>query len=538
MRTFPATSRFGQRLSLRCRFTVGRLSRAAGARRRLIAAQAGSQAGFMLLEVMISALLVAFIAVGTLNGFDAAGHVSADERAHAEANLLVQQDQDRLKSLTAVKLAELAASEEKTHQYKAANGSCVEEASKKWRYCTGEKRSYTGAVFTIHSSARFISAAKESAACEGSEASANYIETKSTASWTTLASGRPEVSQSSVITPPTSLTGLFVKVKNQFSEPVSGIEVVLKGATNHTATTPSTGCVLFLAIPAENYALSAGTASYVDQNASKPPASKALTVAEGKVTTAEFVIASPGNIKVEFENPAAKTEVESDTFVAAQAHVSAPSFFLGGEAAKRKTSVTLEGLFPFSIYEESKWKPEGYAVYAGDCEANNPKTVTASSAEHVEPKSALVEAGKTAEVTVEAPPVTAIAYEGTEKEVVTEKKEIKIKEAKIAKLYNTECKASVPHNHPSLTTERSVLPLKGELEVKFQPQPYGKLELCVITPKIGTKFYEAKATFTNELKAGTKVKLYMKTANKGKSGSGNNTVEYLQSEKEAELKCP
>ena len=62
----------------------------------------------MLLEVVISALLVALIAVGTFAGLEGAGRASADERTHAEATKLAQLDEERLRGLTTTQLAELA----------------------------------------------------------------------------------------------------------------------------------------------------------------------------------------------------------------------------------------------------------------------------------------------------------------------------------------------------------------------------------------------------------------------------------------------
>jgi len=44
----------------------------------------------MLIEVMVSAMLVALIVVATLNGFDVTNRLTADERSHAQADALAQ----------------------------------------------------------------------------------------------------------------------------------------------------------------------------------------------------------------------------------------------------------------------------------------------------------------------------------------------------------------------------------------------------------------------------------------------------------------
>src|SRR5271155_1991301 len=107
-----------------------------------------SQAGFMLLEVVISALLVGLIAVGTLAGFEAAGKAGSDQRAHAQATELAAQDEERLRG-----------------------GTETEPETK--------TASYSGTTFTITSSAQYASAAKESLSCETTGAAANYVQTTS-----------------------------------------------------------------------------------------------------------------------------------------------------------------------------------------------------------------------------------------------------------------------------------------------------------------------------------------------------------------------
>jgi len=171
MRTFLAILRLDTRLSPWHRSAAGPLSRTATrARARLAAVQAGSEAGFMLLEVVISALLVGLIAVGTLGGFDSAGRARADERAHAQATQLVEQDEDRLRGLTTTQLAQLGTAEPR---YEAENGMCLEKISSTYSYWNQASTSfcektapfagttYTGVVFSVTSSAEFASAEKE-----------------------------------------------------------------------------------------------------------------------------------------------------------------------------------------------------------------------------------------------------------------------------------------------------------------------------------------------------------------------------------------
>ena len=54
--------------------------------------------GFLLVEVMVSAMLVAMIVVATFNGLDVATRLSADQRRHDQAAILAAQSQEQLRS--------------------------------------------------------------------------------------------------------------------------------------------------------------------------------------------------------------------------------------------------------------------------------------------------------------------------------------------------------------------------------------------------------------------------------------------------------
>src|SRR5579884_1963535 len=58
----------------------------------------GDESGFLLIEVMMSALLVALIVTATFNGFDVASRVTIDQRRHSEAELLASESQEQLRS--------------------------------------------------------------------------------------------------------------------------------------------------------------------------------------------------------------------------------------------------------------------------------------------------------------------------------------------------------------------------------------------------------------------------------------------------------
>jgi len=473
----------------------------------------GPEAGFALIEVIVSALMLGIITIATLSGFDSAGRASADERAHAQATVLVQQDEERLRELTTTQIAQMGTST----RTEASNGVCVEKPSTAWRYCEGTAFSlqpYTSTVFTITSSASYVSASKSTLTCETAGGTADYLQTTSSATWPALGS-RPAVRQSSIVSTPTS-AAMMVKVVNQVNEPVAGASVTVTGGSNNvTQTTAAGGCVIIGALSPATVTVAVSKAGWVNNNGKSP--TKEITVSSGSLASAEFTIGEKGSLVAEFESNGVSTEaIQSDAFYATQTGISAPSAFVGGTAGTFQHSVELTGLFPFQ--EAGKpVKANPYTVFAGDCEANNPAVVTASL-EKLKGRAAQVEPGGLTKVKVEAPPVNLIIYEGTEAS-----KEKPIAKAESAKITNTECSKAAAQNLATVPYQHYVtVSATGELTPKYQP--YAKaLELCVVWYSPTKKkyyTYKSPAPFANSAKAGTPaMKLYMKNKTAGYSES-------------------
>src|SRR5580700_5729980 len=58
-----------------------------------------SERGDTLIEVLISAVLVALIVIGTLTGLDSTNKATSLQRARSQADALAEQDEERLHSL-------------------------------------------------------------------------------------------------------------------------------------------------------------------------------------------------------------------------------------------------------------------------------------------------------------------------------------------------------------------------------------------------------------------------------------------------------
>jgi Tfp pilus assembly protein PilV len=435
-----------------------------------------------MIEVLVSTLLLALIVVGTFSGFDAASRASADERAHAQATVLAQQDQERLRSLTAAEIAQLGTS---------ATPRIVTEGTTK---------------FTITSSAQFVASANEQFTCSTTGGAADYLQTTSSVTWPALG-GRQPVTQSSIVSTPIS-AGLLVKVIDQNSKGLSGATVSVTGANSQI--TPTSGCVIFGGLAAGTVTAQAEDGSDVDIRG-KTPTSNEVEVTGTALASSELQLAPPGTIVAEFEN---KTKaVTGSTFFALNSGIPTPPDFVGGAPSAYVASARQESLFPFT---------SAYTVFAGDCEKNNPEVIASPNPivsgkkEIVDPSVTLTAGGQTT-VKVEEPEVSGVqVFEGTKAVPGSA-----VSSPYSAKMINIECKAQNSQNYAPIEYKHAVtFDTSGNLVQKYWPYA-AKLEFCVVMLKSST-YYKYQGAFANTAKAGVAgPKVYLKETTTGYSKSSS-----------------
>jgi len=483
-----------------------------------------------LIEVLIASVMVAIIAVGTFTAFDAAGKSTADERAHAQATLLVQQDQERLRGFTTTTLEQLGTVE----TYRAENGQCLEKSGSSYLYFNGASTlfcekvtgyagtTYKGTVFTVTSASNYVSAEKgsEKAAltCEKSGGSANYLQTKSAVTWPLLKG--TTVSQSSVLNVPSSYV-LEVKVINQNAEAVEGATVSVAGGPS--SSTSASGCVLFGGLSSGPYEISVTKPGFVDEQGKSPPAAlTGITLTSGSVTEEKFTIAEPSTLNVEFISNGV-SGVESNSFFALNTAMKSPSDFVE-QSATPVSKLSFAKAFPF--------KSSAYRVFAGECESNNPETLTASTEKLKDPAvESPLTPGAAYSVKVEVPAVNVEVFEGTK---ATPKN--KITNPEYAYISNEACKTGTAQNVTGTVAYQHKVNLsEGKLENKYQYQPFAKeLVLCVTAyESTAKKYYRNTFKIENLKKAGSSAyKFYLQEAkNTEDSGKEENATA-------GKLKCP
>lgn len=500
-----------------------------------LAQRAPEESGFMLIEVIVSALIVAFIVIATFNGFDAASKATANQRWQSEAELLAAQSQEQLRTEPATALDAL---ESKPHTY---------------------TKEVNGTPFTITQEAKSVNAKATGTGCNGTEASKENganVEIASSVSWPVLAQEkRVALKQVSIITPPTG-SSLEVNVTNGASTPVSGVTAIATflptgggGFQKAEGTTNSTGCVVLsglnttlatVEIPEKaNYVTTSGKLQYPAKSISIAPnitTQDGVSYAEGGKITAQFTY--KGSEK-EWEGKA----IKSETFVVADGSIPAsPQWEEGSTAFKiqgtgeeeyealtgtyAETAATATAtryafgdLFPFA----APW-----AVYAGDCPANKP------ASEYEASGNPLVTQGGNTLVSVPLSRTEVSIWKGSSS---ANKGSAENEHLGPVKITNTGCKSyELPANASGFTWvhEQAQTSLTGHLEKPFQP--FGAFTLCMVDKKLA-KPTTYTVSYTNSTATGTAPQIYLEQRTEAELATAKSAEATAKTNRQTELKA-
>jgi Tfp pilus assembly protein PilV len=297
--------------------------------------------GFALIEVLVSALVLAIVAAGVLALLQATTRSSAAERRHAEAYALAQEDQARMRSLRLSSLNRLT-----------------------------EKNTITlnGSSFTVESAGVFVNNTKgEPSSCTSGQTAADYVRITTSVSWP--GSSQPVVLQSIVSPSSGSLDPnhgtLVVTTKNAKGTAIAGVGLSGSGAGTFSGTTDSTGCAYFADLPAGNYSVTPTASALVGRDGEPPHAEPIGVVASGS-NTLGLEYDYPASFSAEFQN-----RIGSGlTFEAAKVDSLFVFNSLGSHAywtATKARELLLKAgtVFPFA---------SPVSIWAGSCESNNPGT--------------------------------------------------------------------------------------------------------------------------------------------------------------------
>lgn len=317
-------------------------------RRPAPVAPARDQDGFILVEVMMSAVILLVTAYGMLSGLDATSKISGSLRAQTVATALAQQDQERMRGLLATDLSNLDAS----------SASSVD-----------------GVNYTVVSSATWVSDVSGTADCT-SAGRADYLRIISRVTWTNAPNPTPIVLES-VVSPPNGSFGsgqgsLSDVVRNRDGQGVAGVTVTANGPSATTGSTNVNGCVFFGFLPVGSYSLTAQATGFVDRDGHPTISVPASVIAQTTNTVAQDYDRA-GTLTVSFDTKvglAAPVPSQGDQVSIMHSSMTVPTRVFGTLGQLHPT-VTADALFPFH---------DEYAVFAGGCDAADPRDYGAAAA--------------------------------------------------------------------------------------------------------------------------------------------------------------
>lgn len=323
--------------------------------------RARATAGFTLIEVLVSALMVGLIASAAAGALIATTHFSGNQRLSSQADELATQDQERLRGMSDEQLTGLNQTRPVT---------------------------LNGTAFHVQS----VATAEDTTGNSNcSTTAAAYYRIVSTVTWAGTPGSTPTpVVEESLLSRPVS-GDLRTLVTDQTGAGLPGVTVTATGASPQSAPTDSTGCVLFAGLTPGSYTVTESLAGYVNpqgQTATNTQGQAqwkgSATVASSGVSTATGLpteLGMPGSVAGTFTTalgsatPAVTAEAAGISWTGSDASGSDA----GANPAPATTSApsstfTTAPLFPFNT--ASTGSPPSYtgnyAVWGGRCPGQEP----------------------------------------------------------------------------------------------------------------------------------------------------------------------
>jgi type II secretory pathway pseudopilin PulG len=302
-----------------------------------------SDAGFTLIEVLVSAMMVVLIGSATAGALIAGAHFSGDQRQRSQAAAIAAQDQERLKGLSDEQLSGL-----------------------------NQPRTVTlnGTNFSVKSVATFLDATGASSCTSTGAASYKVV---STVSWTENYTSRPAiVTEESILARPVS-GDLLAQASDEAVQWLQGVTVTATGPSTQSGATDANGCVVFAGLTPGSYIVTLADQNYVDPNGNASPPNATATVTStgtAQPNGLPFHLGLAGSVVGTFTTGMTGVAAEADTisWLGVGASFGMTAGYQKATAAGLASSITTRPLFPFDV---SATLPasytNNYTVWAGKC---------------------------------------------------------------------------------------------------------------------------------------------------------------------------
>ncbi len=314
-----------------------------------------SESGFALVEALISAAVLAIVALAVLSGIDGANFSSAREKARAVASNLAEQDQEQLRSMTVDQLTSL-----QPHAPVTIDGATYQVTSKA-EWVTDD----TGGT----------------AACGSTSNKSQYLHVTSTVTSNIVGSRLPAVKIDSLVSPSVAYSqthgALGVKIIDRNGQPVPNLSVsaALVGGTALTSlTTDPTGCAVWYSVAVGNYSITATKSGWGTPDGKVSPVAATQTVSPNTVSfvnlTMDQLTSATINIKSHIPGKTPTTGNTYDSKARSISDASASTRTWTPSATSLSTPITADTLYPFAS--------TSYSFYTGACSYQSPRQYTAN----------------------------------------------------------------------------------------------------------------------------------------------------------------
>jgi prepilin-type N-terminal cleavage/methylation domain-containing protein len=319
-----------------------------------------SESGFALIEVIVSAAVLAIIALAVLAGIDGAQRSTGREKARSVAAALAEQEQETLRSQQFDTLVGYAAAGATSHTVPldGLNYQVTNQVSWQVDSASGQNQ------------------------CTSSSSDASYLRVTTTVTSTVVGTRVKPVEVSSLVAPSIQYSAshgsLGVKVVDRNAAGVGGIVVSTGGKGSYSGTTNSDGCVLFSNIPIGTYTASVNTAGYVDPDGNQQVTLQDQEVVSGSVTVGSITYDRAGSVSATVQTYPPNATSTTSVITSKAPAVSGTN---GTRVGLIKTAPSPVGTATYSLIGSPALFPftTKYAFFTGQCEYSNPSTYDTTS---------------------------------------------------------------------------------------------------------------------------------------------------------------
>lgn len=295
-----------------------------------------------MIEVLVGAVVVVCVALALLDGLDGAQRTTKQSKARSVAATLAQTDQERLRSMRAIDLSNLNASDDATRDVEVA-----------------------GVKYTVVSRAEWVRDPIGVVSC--SSANTRYLRISSTA--TSTLPGSRAVTLVGLMSPPPGSYGAqygtaVIKVVDTAGVPLEGGTVDLASSPHRSEPTNALGCGVFVNLLAGPYTATIMSGTNVGYDGAAPT-QVSTSVTASQTTFTKVNMGKAARVEVTFDTKIGNAAVTPVAVAPPQVSLAnsklpaGPRAFGPGVGAK----ITAASVYPFS---------DGYGVYAGNCADNDP----------------------------------------------------------------------------------------------------------------------------------------------------------------------